>query len=367
MFCSNCGKKNPNNAQFCENCGSLLQTGSSTTGISRGLTVFENVKKHKTPLIIGIVAIIVVYLIASTVSKPVTPIKVAEKYLDALSHRNYAKAYKYINSELNMSEKAYVYSMQEIEKKVGPLKEYRIENAEFEREMGEGMASSYERSYMVVLGRDTREMQRLVVKNISAGEKPDWRVEPIDYFSKQELEVGNFPDIKVKVCGEEVKVNSNGLCVITYFSDIPLPIEISSPSIVTKKFQYPSQNEEYNASYQASDKLKPELTKAVNGFFAAFNKVFKEHNMDILEPYVVKGSKAWSDLERAIDYGQTSDIGIAVKRIEDSSKILFKDGKLRVVAKAYLEYRNTDGEVDSDTANIELVQDNGAWKVNSLY
>lgn len=366
MYCSNCGKKNPNHSQFCENCGGPLQAGSENiTDASQGLLILENIKKHKVPLIMGITALIVVYLFISILNKPVMPINVAEKYMNALSGQDYAKAYKYIDSELNMPEKAYVYSMQEIEKKAGPIKEYRIENAEVEKKMEETLASSYERSYTVVLGRNTRDMTRLVVKNISASEKPDWRVEPFDSYNVQELELGTLPDMKLKVCGEEVKVSGDGRCIITFFHNIPLPIEISSPSIVTKTFQYPSQTEKYPLVYQASDKSKQEIQKAITDLFVALDNAKTQRNMQLLEPFIVYGSSAWNDIERWF-YNEQDSTSLKVTRIEDNIKLALKNDEFSAMAKTYLDYQDSEGKISSNHANIELIQDNGTWKISDL-
>lgn len=368
MYCSNCGKKNPNSAQFCENCGGPLpktaDAGPALSTAGQGIAALEFVNEHKKPLIIGLAAVIVLYLVISLLAKPKLPIDAAEKYLDAISGQSYAKAYKYIDPELNMSKKAFVYSMQEMEKKVGPVKEYRIENEDLERKQEDSLASSFERNYSIVLGRTSREVRTLEVKNVSASEEADWRVEPFDSFRTRELQLGPLPDLKVKVCGEEVNVTGIGRCKITYFDDIALPVEVSSPSIAPYKFEYPPEAEDFYVAYQASAKTRQEIQNTLNNFFTALNKAIAEHSMNAVESTVVMGSGAWNEMENGIR-SENNIYTFRVTRI-NSIELSPQEDKLIANVRLTLEGRDQQGNLETDDDSLTLMLDKGTWKVSDF-
>lgn len=363
MFCSKCGQENSNSARFCESCGGSLNSGAGhAIGAGKTSLAVDSIIKYKKPLIIGTVAIIAIWLLVSVFNQPQTPLSIAEKYLDEVADQDYAGAYEYLDPELNMPKSAYVYCMQEAEKKYGAVKEYRIENSELEKKMEESLATSYDRSYTVVLGRNKRDMKALHLKNISANEEPDWRVEPFDSYNMHEIRLGMLPELKVKVCGEEVKVDGEGKCTIVSFDNIDLPVEISSPSIVTKKFKYPSEADEAYSEYQVTDKLKVEIEKVLNGFFTSFTKAQAKNSVEEVAPYVVRNSEVWDDIERAISRGSLSGETITLKKVNNVTLNL-NQGNPQIRAEVLADVRYQQGSPSSSTEYVSFIDENGTWKL----
>lgn len=364
MYCSKCGQENPNSARFCENCGNSLNSGAEhPIGAEKVSLGLDSILRYKTPLIIGTVAIIAIWLLVSIFNQPQTPLSIAEKYLDEVADQDYTGAYEYLDPELNMSKSAYVYCMQESEKKYGAVKEYRIENSELEEKMEESLATSYDRSYTVVLGRNKRDMKALQLKNVSANEDPDWRVEPFDSYNMHEIRLGMLPDLKVKVCGEEVKVDGEGKCTIVSFDNIDLPIEISSPSIVTKKFKFPSEANEAYSEYQISDKLQAEITKVASGFFVSLTKAKAKQDIEEMASFVVRDSGLWNELKEYVD--SSSSQTITLKKV-DHGLLTVNEGKAEVRASVSMEMRYSQESPSSSTDQLTLIEDNGTWKVSNL-
>lgn len=94
MFCPECGSKNDDDAVFCENCGTKLQSGAKPSAPLPVRKESEPLSKMTKMLIIE-AAVMVVCLIAcfAVYKKTCSPEKVAEKYIVAKYSQNWGKVY----------------------------------------------------------------------------------------------------------------------------------------------------------------------------------------------------------------------------------------------------------------------------------
>lgn len=105
MFCAECGTKNENGAQFCENCGHKLEVETVTTTTvvapknekSFSTKIKEMSKKNKiiaAVVIVAVVALIAVYLILNNLTKPET---IAEKFFNATMSYDFDTVYEFLD------------------------------------------------------------------------------------------------------------------------------------------------------------------------------------------------------------------------------------------------------------------------------
>lgn len=100
MFCPECGKKNKENALFCEDCGyKLAQEKTSKVKKEKPEVKKELPKKNK--ILIGIIGVIIVGLVVSYVliSKSLDPKNIAEKYFNAVVSNDADELYDILTIE----------------------------------------------------------------------------------------------------------------------------------------------------------------------------------------------------------------------------------------------------------------------------
>lgn len=178
MFCPECGSKNDDNALFCENCGTKLQSGA-------GNVVSSPVKKEREPLskenkVLAIeAAVMVVCLILCFViyGKTCGPESVAEKYVEAKYTQNWSKVYDVLEVKKSgefSSKEAFV-TAQELNTDA--------EEQVVEIRSSDERSGSFGRKTIIVRYRDNNsaEKEEVVVKKHGLG----WKVVTDEYVNKK--------------------------------------------------------------------------------------------------------------------------------------------------------------------------------------
>lgn len=99
MFCGECGTKNKNGAQFCENCGAKMKVEKVTTKKTEVKEKQPMSKKTKMILaIVGVVAVIIISL-CIYLSTLTNPKNIAEKLFNATTNYDFDAIYEFLDVE----------------------------------------------------------------------------------------------------------------------------------------------------------------------------------------------------------------------------------------------------------------------------
>ena len=310
-YCPECGRPNNNAARFCDNCGTdILEIvaapdsqlnqvkdaqvpGKGPPGASRRFTRY----------LAGFVALIIVLggggLLFKYLTKVATPFDISGQYMEYLKAQDYEKAYKLINPELKLGQDIYIYSMKETDNQYGKIKDYRIEGKKDNmwQIMPEKPGASLYENIPVVIGRNEREPTTLVLTNISAGEKPEWRIDLSEQIRQADIQVPPVPNIEVKVCKKTLQLDQSGRSTITYLNEIPVPVEISAPEIASQSFDFPRDGGSTAITLQVSDNLQKQLEQVIDGFNKASIEAGLDSNMEHYAPYILRDSEKWIKLQ----------------------------------------------------------------------
>lgn len=318
--CPKCGQSNNDTARFCDNCGTeILEIAAVTTPLPHQAKE-SNMDPPRAPrrfsrYLAGFLALIVVlgggFIVFQYLTGVATPGDISEQYMKYLKVQDYENAYSLINPELKLDKDIYIYSMKEIDNQYGKIKDYRIESEnnnllKFIPTANQQSDSLYE--YIpVVIGRNERESETLVLTNVSAGEKPDWRIDLSEQIGHADIQVPPVRNIEVKVCQKTLQLDQSGRSTIAYLNKIPVPVEINAPEIVSQAFDFPGNDGSAEVTFQVSDKLQKQLEQVIDGFNKVRNQLITDSNMEYYAPYVLRDSATWIKMQELCQSMAVSD------------------------------------------------------------
>ena len=370
MFCAECGTKNENGAQFCENCGHKLEveTVTTQTSVAPGKSFSTKIKEMSTKnkiiagvITIVLVALIVVYFILNNMTKPET---IAEKYFNAVMSYDADTVYSFLDvkeSEFTTKEMFKKISENEIDDEDIPkVVNYTVGEP---RTSTDGLSTTVTITY-VLDGDDDSDTAD--IKLVKAKEKKwlffdNWKVNVSGTDTVKGYKIKVMKDSKVTVEGTEVnkkyideKESSDSYDVYsmpamfgTYYDiviNLPIGIEVEDSMYVSEGSTYTYRF----SSSDLTDEMEEKIESAVkNNLQTLYNGVKDKKTFDdIKSSFEYKGSDL-SDLKDVYE-DLASDISdsITLTKVEFkdasiSNISINDDGNLYVSAKVTYDYSLT--------------------------
>lgn len=200
MFCPECGKKNADDAKFCEFCGVKIAEESK-------VILPKNPKKpmkKKTKIII-IVVIVLVFVLGGgglILSNNFKPSKIATEYFEALINNDTDKIYDYINIPENE------FTTKEIFKKVVETEDADVVNYQMvsEEKSSDGLSAQVTFSYTVE-GRQNPLTQTIYLVKDKKNKLlifDNWKISDGSSLVEEDYEITTFKDATLKLEGVTV-------------------------------------------------------------------------------------------------------------------------------------------------------------------
>ena len=200
MFCPECGKKNADDAKFCEFCGVKIAEESKVILPKKP----KKPMKKKTKIII-IVVIVLVFVLGGgglILSNNFKPSKIATEYFEALINNDTDKIYDYINIPENE------FTTKEIFKKVVETEDADVVNYQMvsEEKSSDGLSAQVTFSYTVE-GRQNPLTQTIYLVKDKKNKLlifDNWKISDGSSLVEEDYEITTFKDATLKLEGVTV-------------------------------------------------------------------------------------------------------------------------------------------------------------------
>lgn len=351
MFCPECGKKNKDEAKFCEYCGTKIEDNSPKE--------FKPVNKEKvdkkTKIIISIITGILIVLISSfmVISNNYKPTTIAKNYFEALMSNDSDRLYKYLSVKNSGLTSKKIYKEVTSNKK-STLKEYEITNSQIS---SDGQRAS------VIFSYTTADSIRPLTKTIylEKGNKKllffdNWEISDTGTTLLSNYQLKTFKDANVKLNGIDLKKYKKSgtkyydlyeipeIFKGTYDAKITLKnglsskqkLEVSSYSATITNFKIDDKNKEKLTNQITNDLNKIYLSAINNKSFEDIKEDFKDSNANL--------EKAYNSFTSYIKYSDLKDY--SVKTVNILNLYINSDGNLSITAD--INYNYTVKKILSD-------------------
>ena len=197
MFCPECGKKNADDAKFCEFCGAKITEESKVILPKKPRKPMN--KKTKIILIVVIALVLVLGGGGLILSNNFKPSKIATEYFEALVNNDTDKIYDYINIPENE------FTTKEIFKKVVETEDADVVNYQMvsEEKSSDGLSAQVTFSYTVE-GRQTPLTQTIYLVKDKKNKLlifDNWKISDGSSLVEEDYEVRTFKDATLKLEG----------------------------------------------------------------------------------------------------------------------------------------------------------------------
>lgn len=342
-------------------------------------------------LILLAVAVIVAALLVSRAGN--SPEKVAERFMQALRSGNYAQAYKM----LDLSKcKGSLYGEEAfagyIRQYYGNIQSYRIDFQKEYNEMQSRMSGligpqearryslANHREFAAVVMANGRQLDLpLVLENLSASKKENWKVEP-DPFVKSAT-VRTLPGATVTVGETSYTVNKDGSLTLSGFLPPKATVAVAGAKPVEVSLW---QGGGDVSKFAPTDDLRRQAESTVESFNRAWVQAVRTQDVSPIKPYIAENCpvdtgwfsfkinplKATEETIRDLQSkGLTDEVELKQFSVDD---VYFANKPEEVVVVARETWhdvkKDKTGAVKEDRTNevkweYHLVKENGSWKI----
>lgn len=403
MFCAECGTKNENGAQFCENCGHKLEveTVTTTTPVApkSGKNFSTRIKEMSTKnkiisaiAIVVVVALVALYFVLNNMTKPET---IAEKFFNATMSYDADAVYEYLDvddSEFTTKEIFKKISMEDLEDEDIPKAvNYTVGEP---RTSADGLSTTVTITYVLEGDDDSETADIKLVKEKSKKWLffDNWKVNVSGTDTVKGYQIKVMKDSKVTIEGIEVdkkyidkKESDDSLDVYsmpamfgTYYNiviSLPIGIEIEDDIYVSEGSSYTYRLSSSRLTDEVEDNIK---TAVKTNLQALYNGVKDKKAFDDIKSSFEYEGADLSDLKDVYEdlMGDiSSSITLTKVEFKDatiSSVSINDDGNLYVSARVTYDYSltyqsgeeiKTNDDNDYDYMYLTFDYADGAFKL----
>lgn len=276
----------------------------------------------------GLIAILLIIVIAVVLSKPAQPEDIAKKYYKALESGNFAKAYEllYIPEQDKefLTKENFIKQQKTIEENEGKITEFTLDTMERTNNFNEGLLEVFGddedkqqygkdryREYEVVVCREKSQPNKdcLKVVNKSEKKKPIWQINS-DYLIEYRR-INTLSGLDVKIDGTDItESDKEGGYDFAYFTGLPCKIQITGETIKPQEIES-DETIITIKDFEHQEELKQELEKVIQSFNNADVKACVEKDPSYYKPFV--SADLYKDLQSQIERMKEKDYFIELE------------------------------------------------------
>lgn len=379
MFCPECGKKNAEEAKFCEFCGAKIVSEEKVILPKKSKVKIS--KKNKIIIIVAIILVLVLGIGGFVLSNNFKPSKVAVEYFLATTNGNTDGIYDFINIPENE------FTTKEVFEKVNDDLEEDIDLVNYqvvsEDISSDGLSAQVKISY-TVKGRQTPSTETIYLVKDSKNKFlifPNWKISEGSSLVREDYEIKTYKDSTLKLEGITVDKkylkdddkSTYDIYVIPAIFKGDYDVDITLKNGLVAKGKLDVNN--YSSSldnFEIEDKKEDELENSIKDVLSKLyeSAINKKSFDDIKADFEYDGADL-TDLEDAYDnfallIGNGALREYNLKDIEVEKISITEDSYLSVtvktsydyVAKAYLSDDNVN-KSDDDTVYLTFDYNEG--------